>query len=161
MRGWASKARPMATRCFSPPESVLRPSLQQRPEAEQLDDARLVDDAILRRAQPLAVEQVRFHVHVREQQRVLEDVADASLFGRQIDASRGVEQEHVVDADVTAQRLGDPGDGVDHAGLAGTGATEETDDRRVGGESGREVEGAELLLDVNVDHRLESWRSDG
>ena len=60
MRGCASSARPIATRCFSPPDSVPRLALQQRRAAQELDDARLIDEAIRGRAQPLAVEQVRF-----------------------------------------------------------------------------------------------------
>ena len=50
------------------------------------------------------VEQVRFHVEVRKQQRILEHVADAALLGRQVDALRGIEQDPVVDADDAARR---------------------------------------------------------
>ena len=38
-RGLASSARPMATRCFSPPDSRPGPPLQQASDAEQIDDA--------------------------------------------------------------------------------------------------------------------------
>ena len=80
------------------------PSLQQRVQAEQLDDARFVDETILGRVQPLSIEQIRFDVHVREQQRILEHVTDPALVRRHVDAFRHIEQRHVVDADGSARR---------------------------------------------------------
>ena len=37
-RGLASSARPIATRCFSPPDSAAGPAVEQVADAEQLDD---------------------------------------------------------------------------------------------------------------------------
>ena len=85
--------------------------------------------------------------------RILEHVADAALVRRHIDALRGVEEHRLVDANRAALRRGDARDRVDDAGLARAGATEEADDGGLGGKLDVEVERAELLLDVNVDHR--------
>ncbi len=95
-----------------------------------------------------------------KQQCVLEDVTDSTFLRPQVDAACGIEQENVVDADRTARRPGDSGDCVDHAALARSGAPEETDDGRFGGELHRKVKCAELLLDINVDHRLAIGRID-
>ena len=126
---------------------------------QELDDARLVDEAILGRVLPLTIEQVGFHVHVREQQCILKHVADPALVRRHVDVLRGVEEHRLVDANRAALRRGDPRDGVDDAGLAGAGTTKEADDGGFGGELDVEVEGTELLLDLNVDHRVATpWR---
>ena len=98
---------------------------------------------------------------MRKQQRILKHIADPPVFRRQVDSLRGIEQGHVVDANVSARRLGDSGDGIDHAALARTGTAEETDNGRVGRKFDREVKCTQPLIDVNVDHCLASVRSAG
>ena len=86
-RGAASRARPIATRCRSPPESSARPAVEQVADAQQLDD--LVEAAAPRAAagEPAAVEQVAAHGQMREQPGILEDVADAPAMARDVDAA--------------------------------------------------------------------------
>ena len=95
-----------------------RLSAQQRAEPEQLDNARFFDEAIARRAQPLSIEQIRFHIHVRKQQRILEHVTDPTLFRPQVDPLRGVEQSHAIDANRTASRFRDSCNRIDDTRLA-------------------------------------------
>ena len=97
---------------------------------------------------------------MRKQQCVLEDVTDSTFFRSQVDTACGIEQENVIDADATTRRPADSSDCVDHAALARSRAPEETDDGRLGGELHRKVKCAELLLDINVDHRLAIGRID-
>ena len=150
----------MATRCFSPPDSVFGFRRNKRAQAEQFDDACFVDEAIPGRAQSLSIEQVRFHVHVRKQQCVLEHVASPAFFRSQVDMVCSVEQEQIVDANVAAHGAGDARDRVDHTALARTRPAEQTQDRRLRGEFDVEMKRAELLLDVNVDHRRATAWSD-
>jgi hypothetical protein len=117
---------------------------------------RLVDAPLARRAPALAVEQVRLDVHVREQQRVLEHVADSPPVERHVDAARRVEQRLAVDADRAARGSKDAGDRVDDAGLSRSRRPEQADDRRLGSKAHAEVERTEPALDVNVDHRRAS-----
>ena len=128
----------MATRCFSPPDSAFGLRSQQRAEPQEIDDARLVDEAIRGRAQPLSIKQVRFHVHVRKQQRILKHVADPALVpaaGRCFCAA----SNRTVSLMRIEPRCGVaiPGDRVDDAGLARAGAAEEADDRGLGGKLDR------------------------
>ena len=132
---------------------LVRQSLQQRLEPEQFDDVRRIDDTRGSRRATQSVEQVGLDVEVREKQCVLEYVAEPSLVRRQVDAASAVEQRLAVDDDASALRAADAGDRVDDAGLARARAAEQTDDRRLGAKRDLELEHAEPLLDVNVDHR--------
>src|SRR5262249_39543272 len=73
---------------------------------------------------------------------------------RQVDAAVAVEQRFSVDDDVAASRPANPGEGVDHAGLARAGTPEQADHRRFGAKCDRQLERAQRLLDVDVDHAL-------
>ena len=57
--------------------------------------------------------------------------------------------------------LRDSRNGVDDAGLARAGATEEAHDGGLRGELDVKVKRPELLLDVNVDHRFAIAKSGG
>ena len=74
---------------------------------------------------------------------------------------RRVEQDRIVDANQAPPRLADSRNGIDDAGLARAGATEQAHDGRVRGERDGKVKRPELLLDVNVDHRFAIAKSDG
>src|SRR5262249_58968206 len=95
---------------------------------EKLDDLVLVDEVLGRVTQPLAVEEVRLHVEVREEQGVLEHVADPAQLGWQVDSTRAVEETLAVDHDRTALRRADSRDGIHQAGLARARAPEEAHD---------------------------------
>ena len=154
MRGCASSARPIATRCFSPPDKRRRLAAQQRAEPEQVDDAFLLDEALGGRAQTLSVEQVRFHVEVRKEQRVLEHVADAARFRRQVDAVRASNRIASLMRIEPRRGLAMPAIALTTLVLPAPERPNRPDDRRVGARTHREVKRAEPLLDVNVDHRV-------
>ena len=86
--GSASSARPMATRCFSPPESrpgrrSSRPPMPSRSTTWSRSSRRSAA-----RREPAAVEQVLPHGQMREQPPLLEHVADAAPVARHEDAAR-------------------------------------------------------------------------
>src|ERR1700687_2304859 len=132
---------------------------QQRAQAEELDDPRRFYEAFVRGAQALPIEQIRFHVQVRKEQRVLKDVANPALFRRQVDALCGIEQEQIIDANAPPGGLRYSCDCVDHRALSCTCADEQTYDRRLCRKPDVKVKGSESLLDVNGYHRLATARS--
>ena len=69
-RGLASSARPIATRCFSPPESVAGPAVEQvRRCRAGRRRGRRSPAALGRRREPAAIEQVLPHAQMREEPR--------------------------------------------------------------------------------------------
>src|ERR1700716_2378116 len=89
---------------------------------------------------------------MREEQIVLEDVAEPPPFRRKIDAPIAVEERLAVHDDAAAQWSRDPGQRIDQARLARPRAAEQADDRCVGLERDFELELAQPLLDIDVDH---------
>ena len=49
-RGEVSKARPIATRCFSPPDKAAGAAIQERPDVEQVEHLVEADMALARAA---------------------------------------------------------------------------------------------------------------
>ena len=88
--GFASSARPSATRCFSPPDSRDGRRAQERAEIQQIDDLGGIDAASQLSAEPASEQQVLADGQVREQSRLLEHVADPPLVRRSPDARRRV-----------------------------------------------------------------------
>ena len=103
-RGLAASARPMATRLFSPPERRPGPAVEEGADAEHLDDPRHVGPAVGARGEEAAVGEVLPHGQVREQPRVLEDVADAPAVGRHEAPGGGVDEDAAVDGDAARVR---------------------------------------------------------
>src|ERR1700733_9325357 len=90
---------------------------------------------------------------MREQPRVLEDIADPPLLHRDIDALRRVEEYRAVDADEAAVRTQQPGNHVDRRGLATAGAAEQCGDaRRRAAERHLRPERAALLGHIDFKH---------
>ena len=81
-----------------------------------------------------AVQEVAAHRQMRKQQAILKHVADAPLLRRQVDAEGGIEQHLAIDHDAPAVRGKQPGNRIDHAGLARPGTAEHADHRRRGTE---------------------------
>ena len=77
---------------------------------------------------------------MREQQRLLRHVADAARLGREADAARAVEPNVAGDLDPAARFAPQPGDRLEHAGLAGAGGAEQAERRLVGRPGERDVE---------------------
>ncbi len=92
--------------------------MEQLAQSEQVDDVLRFDHARSGARQAKAVEQIGFDVQVREQQIVLEHVAQSPLLGRQIDAPCAIEKRFTVDDDVAALRMRGAGERVDDTGLA-------------------------------------------
>src|SRR3546814_14750190 len=75
---------------------------------------------IERRALGPPVKQGRPHALVREQPRLLKDIACTAALGRHVDPRRRVEQRLAADAHMPPIRLEQPRDHVEHARLAHT-----------------------------------------
>ena len=147
----------MATRWRSPPESVAGRRASKMPDAEHLDDARsLMRDGPS--APPReAVAEVLPHIEMREEARILEDEAAAAPLGRQVDASRPVEEDAVTDRDHAVLRNEDARYGREQGGLAGTRGPEEGRDagrRHLEARIEAEISAAEANIDTKP--RLEA-----
>ena len=100
-----------------------RLAVEQGRDAEQRDDAvefvAVAATAREGRHAP-AVAEVAAHRQMREQPRLLEDVADAALVHGHVDAAGCVEQGLAVERDAALRRPDQPGDDVDERRLART-----------------------------------------
>src|SRR5690242_15563089 len=89
---------------------------------------------------------------MRKEPGFLEHITEAAFLGRQVDAARGIEQGRAADTDAATIRPQQPGERVDHAGLADAGAAEERGDAAFRGFEPRgEHEAAELFFDGDLD----------
>src|ERR1051326_2905210 len=121
---------------------MTRPARQQRGQSQQVDDMR---DLAFRSAAFAAAPteaKVLLHIHVRKQPRLLEHVADAARHRRHEDSGLAVEQHAAIDRDAAMARVQQPRDGVDEAGLARAGGSEQRRDAR--------------LLDAKIDVQREA-----
>src|SRR4051812_3963535 len=85
-----------------------------------------------------------------EQAGILEDVADAPLLHRHVDSPLAVEQDGVIQPDMSGIRPAEPGDGVDDGAFARSAAAEQ------GGDTlGRRLEG-----DIEIERSLASANGD-
>ena len=155
-RGRASSARPIATRCFSPPDRFAgrRPSNPPIPSSSttwSISPGRPPVRDVPGR-EPASVKQVLPHGHVRKQAAFLKDIADAALLRRHEQAAFGVGQRLAVDDDAAMLRADQPGDDVDQRCLARAGAAEQRGQPALGRERGVEHEGAEAVADRDLDH---------
>ena len=103
----------MATRCFSPPDRRPGLSVEQMANAEQVDHAVHVAVALGSRREEAAVAQVLSDRHVREQARILEDVADAALVLGNEDARCRVNQHATIGNDPAFVRAQQAADQID------------------------------------------------
>ncbi len=134
---------------------VARPAPEQRLQAEQLDDLPQLLAALVLRHAAHAVGEVAAHRVVREQAAFLEDVAEAPALRPQVDAAGGVEQHPAVERDAPAVGPQQAGEHVDQRRLAGAGAAEQGDDAgRLAGEGEVELEVAQALFDLDLEHRF-------
>src|SRR5262252_7837683 len=99
-----------------------------------------------------AVIKVRLDVQMREQQIVLEHVAEPPTLRRHVDAALTVEERGLVDDDAAPLRPGDAGERVDKTGLARSRSPEKAHDRSLGTKCHFQPEAAQLASDVDVDH---------
>ena len=115
--GSASSARPMATRCFSPPESVAGPPLEQLSDAEQADDGVEARDALAPRREPAPEQQVLPHVQMRKEPAFLKDVTDPPLMPWARDPALRIDEDPPIDDDPAAARDDEPANRVDEVVL--------------------------------------------
>ena len=113
-----------------------RPAGQQRADAQHLDHALHVGNiGPVAAGEPASVAEVLAHGHMREEPRLLEDVADAPPVRRQKNTLARIEQRIAIDPGMTGIDRDQAGQRVDHRGLARAGAAEQ------GGDAGRRLEG--------------------
>src|SRR2546428_1457467 len=103
--------------------------VQQRPQTEELDDVLRIDDARRRRRSMISVQKIGRDVQVREEQIVLEDVAEPPPFRREIDAAIAGEERFAVDEDAPAPWPGDSRQRIHQTRLARPRAGEPPNDR--------------------------------
>ena len=153
MRGWARSARPIATRCFSPPESVRGgdPAARAVPSSSHDALSSMKCSPALRSRCPYS--------EVAPARRGAGTAASPGTRSRRGDARaerrcpRGVEQHRAVHADRGRGRLADAGDRVDHAGLA---RTRRPNRPTIGASAANFTSSAKSpsrCVDINVDHR--------
>ena len=110
-----------------PARQVPRAAVEQGPEPQQADH--LVEGAGPGAAAPAGAEaQVGPDVHVREEPRLLEDVADPPPFRGHRHAPRAVEQDRFPDRDPAVVGADQAGDHVGDGRLAGAGGAEQAGD---------------------------------
>ena len=83
----------------------MRLALEQRRKVEQGDDLVEIRPALGGGREPAAEDEVTPHAQVRQQQPVLEHVADAPLLGGEVDACRAVEQQALADGELNPGAL--------------------------------------------------------
>src|SRR5262249_13954895 len=98
------------------------------------DDVPSFDVALGLWREALAVIEIRADAEVREEERILEDAAHATILGREIDMLPRVEQHAARDGDASALRPHDARDRMPDRRLSGSRFSEECDDRRIGRE---------------------------
>ncbi len=101
---------------------IARAPAQQRPDAQQIDHR--VEAEAHRGIPPMPpIAQVAAHIQVRKQPGVLEYIANAAAMGGHVDPVRAVEQHPAIHFDMAGHGCDQPGDGVEHGGLADAGRT--------------------------------------
>src|SRR5215470_14019031 len=93
---------------------------------------------------------------MRKQATILEYITDPAPVRRNADALLGVLQDVSVDRYAAAVGPNQPGDRIDDRGLAGSRAPEQRGETATAAEMDVEGEGAEPVLDVDFEHRLQS-----
>ena len=96
-----------------------------------------------------AVSHVLGHGEVGEEGVALDDIAKATVVGRDVEAGRSVEDRAVVNGDAAAVRGEETGNGLEGEGFAGAGLAEEDGDSRADLERGGKPEVAERESDVD------------
>ncbi len=118
MSGDASKARPSATRLFSPPDRCLGARSSSVLQPQQRDDTGDLICAGAPGAAPPAEQKIFLHVHMREQARVLEHQTGAALLRRHEDTRLGVQHSAAVQHDAALGRARQSRQRVHDAALA-------------------------------------------
>jgi hypothetical protein len=156
-RGRDSSARPIATRCFSPPD---RPPVRAPAGcyAEQLDDVLDLAGPAGTRCEPAPVKQVLPHGQVRKKAAFLEHVADVALVRRDEQAAFGIGQDIAIDDDPAVLGPAQPGDRVDERGLACAGTAEQRGQPARALEFRVEHEFAEPMADGDAEHQTPAAR---
>src|SRR5437870_4144955 len=93
---------------------------------------------------------------MRKEPTFLEDIADAAAVRRSVDAALGVEQHRPVDDDASPFRVQQPGDRVDHGGLACSRPTEQRGEAAPAAKMDIELEFAEAVFDIDLEHGAQS-----
>ena len=102
--GQESSARPIATRCRSPPDRRAGRALEKMADAERLDDGSKPIWRASRGANQRPKRKVLPHAEMRKEMRVLEDQADAAAMRRHENFVRDIDEDMAVDDDMAAVR---------------------------------------------------------
>ncbi len=135
-----------------------RPAVEQMADAEQLDHAVHVAVAFGGRREEAAVAQILPDRHMREQPRVLEDVADAAPVLGHEDARSRIGQHAPIGDDPALVRAQQPADQIDQRGLARARRAEQRGQPPARLEGRVEREGAEPVADVDLEAHSTSIR---
>ena len=123
-RGEERSARPMATRCFSPPERAAIPQCSKEPRSRRSTTSS--KEAWSRGSgEDTSVSQVALHREMGKEAVVLKDVADAPAMGRNENARAGIQENRAIDRDATALGTKQSGNHVENAGFARARRTED------------------------------------
>ena len=103
---------------------LVSPPIHERAEVQQPGDGIEVHEA-LRRCASLSVLEIRGHAQVRKQSRILEHVADTTVFGRHIEPPLGIQQHDVIERYPAGVGIEKSGNGIDEGALAAARAAEQ------------------------------------
>ena len=137
---------------------VGRTPPQQVGDAQQFHHRVQSERRLLAALRVAAVQQVAAHVAVREQSRVLEHIADAAPVRGHVDAGGGIEQHPAIDGDAPGHRSQQPGDGIEHRGLARARRPGQGQHPRAGFDPHLALEVAPAQQHVDVEHQSSSSR---
>src|SRR5262245_65446868 len=101
-----------------------------------------------------SVEQIAFHREMRKEPVVLKDIADAPAMGRNEDSRGGIQQNRAIDRDAPALGTKQPGNRIEHAGLARARRTEDSGHPAFALEVGIKSEFAKPRLCRNVEAHI-------
>src|SRR6516162_5285912 len=93
---------------------------------------------------------------MRKQAAFLKDIAHPATMGGCPDAALGVEKHRPVDDDASPFRADQPGDRIDDRGLARSRAAEQRGETAPAAKMDVELESAEPVLDIDLEHRAHS-----
>src|SRR5579871_5146350 len=113
----------------------VRQAFEQAVQLQYLDNTVEIDDACLGRPSLPAVQQVSSSGQVREQEMILENIADATLLGRQVNAGGAVEEKAVAELDSTGVGAAQTGEHAQDTGLAASRRAAQRGHRSIRGES--------------------------
>src|SRR6478736_251941 len=132
------------------------PARQQLFQSEQRHDVIEISGRQARRG---AIQHIAAHAVVGKQPRILEDIADATLLGREPQPVLAVEPALAVQRDASGALATEAGNQVDQSGLAAARAAEQCGDaRRRCNEGSFQLETATSCADIDFQHQRPSQR---